>query len=138
MAQNEIEVTKSEVTKEKFLEWAQEQVKLHPTLPPRCAFDARTKELVTINKPNDQERELCNLLRRFQRSYHADLDPQELWESIDRLLTNGVRGYKDYRLDELLADVENRIIDGFAQPGQTWEEFVAENRDLFDNSGDYE
>jgi len=135
MVQPNLSISDLKVTKERFLEWAQEQVAKQPTYRHFTGCDRECKPIYDV-LPNSVERELCNLFGRWQwRNYQA-YTHSDLLMAIRDFCQDGLKGYKQMALTELLDEIEFDIVDTLVEDGVAWEQLQREVPELLDTSGD--
>ena len=114
---------------------AQEQVAKQPTYRHFTGCDRECKPIYDVLS-NSVERELRNLLGRWQWRNLSGYGHSELLDTVRDWLQDGIKGYKQMTLTELLDEVEADIVETLVEDGVAWEQLQHEVPELFDTSGD--
>jgi hypothetical protein len=126
------------LTKENLLKWAKAEVRRVPYYDDRV-YDQKLKTFKDVKRKNSVHRQLMLiLLERDTRSFRED-DRYDIVEAILELCQNGVKGYKQQTISELLDQIDDELIDQKNSPYDLKDlEDLLEEFDLLENDDDDE
>jgi hypothetical protein len=111
------------INSETLIAWARERVSKHPTREDE-RWDETKKEWLTVTVSNTPEFELACIAGGFQDRMLEDQKASELREHLHDLYLNGLGGYKQMTLEEIVDKIMTEVLDVY--DFRTLEDLVSE------------
>lgn len=101
----------TEYSKEAMVSWAETQIALNPTYNEEV-YDEDAKKYITVTKTNTVERLLGKILLGWDFEVLMNEKAHDLRGIVTHLYEHGTKGYANMSRDELLAMIQDEIVEG--------------------------